>query len=32
MILNAIYTLAGLTLFIGVLVIGEVLAKIFGWE
>lgn len=32
MLLNAIYTLAGLILFIGALLVGEVLAKIFDWE
>jgi hypothetical protein len=32
MILNAIYSLAGLILLVGALLIGEVLAKIFDWE
>jgi hypothetical protein len=30
--LNAIYAVAFLILFIGVLLIGELLANIFGWE
>jgi hypothetical protein len=30
--LNAIYAVAFLIFFIGVLLIGELLANIFGWE
>jgi hypothetical protein len=30
--LNAIYAVAFLILFVGVLLIGELLANIFGWE
>jgi hypothetical protein len=30
--LNAIYVVAGLVAFVGLLLIGEVLANVFGWE
>ena len=32
MMLNAIYAVAGLILFVGLLLVGELLANVFGWE